>query len=119
MFCPECQAEYRAEITRCPVCDVDLVERLEEASHVAPKMVVVFETDELPELMAARSALAAAGIPYQSPDQSSVPGTGLGALDPAGQPGHITVPEDRADEAREVLSEAAQVAEPAATDQEE
>lgn len=25
-FCPECRAEYRAEIRRCPDCDVDLVD---------------------------------------------------------------------------------------------
>lgn len=27
-FCPDCEAEYRAGISRCPDCDVDLVERL-------------------------------------------------------------------------------------------
>jgi hypothetical protein len=27
-FCPECRAEYRAEMRRCPDCDVDLVDSL-------------------------------------------------------------------------------------------
>lgn len=30
MFCPECDGEYRAGITHCPSCDVDLVERPSE-----------------------------------------------------------------------------------------
>ena len=29
MFCPKCKAEYRANITRCPECDVALAESLD------------------------------------------------------------------------------------------
>ena len=29
MFCPKCKAEYRANITSCPECDVALVESLD------------------------------------------------------------------------------------------
>lgn len=32
MFCPVCEAEYEEGITRCPDHDVDLVERLSEAT---------------------------------------------------------------------------------------
>ena len=31
MFCPNCEAEYRAGFTRCSDCDVALVERLEQS----------------------------------------------------------------------------------------
>jgi hypothetical protein len=31
-YCPECGAEFHAEIRRCPECQVDLLEELEEPS---------------------------------------------------------------------------------------
>jgi len=33
MFCPQCKAEYRSGFTRCPDCNVDLVEHLPEPGH--------------------------------------------------------------------------------------
>ncbi|MBZ5496551.1 MAG: DUF2007 domain-containing protein [Acidobacteriia bacterium] len=33
-FCPECRMGYRAEFTRCPDCDVDLVESLPKDEEV-------------------------------------------------------------------------------------
>ena len=33
-FCPDCEAEYRAEITVCPDCDVELVSELTPETKV-------------------------------------------------------------------------------------
>jgi hypothetical protein len=35
MFCPKCKAEYRADIRRCPECDVALVESLDSEATPA------------------------------------------------------------------------------------
>jgi hypothetical protein len=33
-FCPDCQAEYRTGISRCPDCEVDLVDKLTPETSV-------------------------------------------------------------------------------------
>lgn len=29
-FCPQCKYEYKSEIVKCPECDIDLVDKLEQ-----------------------------------------------------------------------------------------
>ena len=36
-FCPDCEAEYRAEVTVCPDCDVELVTALTPENRVHDK----------------------------------------------------------------------------------
>lgn len=104
MFCPECESEFREGITRCPDCDVALVEKLDEHRHDEPDMVAVFETTDPFDLLAAQSALEAAGIPYDTDNAGAVPGTSFGgAFDPAGETALLMVPRDRADEAVNLL----------------
>ncbi|REJ74797.1 MAG: hypothetical protein DWQ36_14130 [Acidobacteria bacterium] len=74
------------------------------AGHEKTEYVTVFETHDMGEFLAARSALEAAGIPVISPDRLSVPGLSAGSVDPAGQPGHLRVPREHASAAREVLA---------------
>lgn len=71
-FCPQCRAEYRPEITHCPVCDVDLV----DAESLAPEMtddrvvallaaaeLTVVAEGTLQGLKPVQDALIASGIP--------------------------------------------------------
>ena len=103
MFCPSCEGEYREGITRCPVCDVDLVERLPASLHET-ELVVLFESAEPEELMPVEGALRAAGIPFLVDGQDSVPGESFGgAFDPATHSGRVEVPVERLEQARELL----------------
>lgn len=68
MWCPNCESEYRAGITECPVCKVPLVETLEaagpepEPERREPVLLMAFADRE--ELGLAAGLLDAAGIPY-------------------------------------------------------
>ncbi|HVS13909.1 MAG TPA: hypothetical protein VMV46_08295 [Thermoanaerobaculia bacterium] len=105
MICPSCEGEYREGITRCPVCDVDLVDALPEGLHQAD-LVVVFESAEPEELMPVEGALRAAGIPFLVDGQDSVPGESFGgSFDPATHSGRVEVPARRAEEARALLED--------------
>jgi predicted ATP-dependent serine protease len=66
MICPQCGAKYPQGITRCPECDVELVdETVEAARDITEWMddVVVLETTDEGHLLVARSLLEAEGIP--------------------------------------------------------
>jgi hypothetical protein len=39
MFCPECNAEYREDFTRCSDCDVALVESLDRSTDLEDRSV--------------------------------------------------------------------------------
>lgn len=68
-FCPECKYEYNPGITRCPDCEVDLVESLPtdqskdlaEGASDADFVKVYTARDEM-EAMMIKSVLEAAGI---------------------------------------------------------
>jgi hypothetical protein len=65
MICPQCGAQYPAGTTRCPECDVELVEQTAQGSD-HPEWtddVVVLETTDEVQLMVARSLLEAESIP--------------------------------------------------------
>lgn len=103
MICPECRAEYRPGIRRCADCGVALVEVLPEEQHDAPEIVPLCELHEPADLLAVKSALEGAGIPFELDDESAVPGATLAGLDPVGRVAVVMVPKDRLEEARDLL----------------
>lgn len=68
MICPECAAEYREGIYRCPECEVELSSAAQyEALHPTPPRddtpaVTVFESSDLGSIELARALLRDAGI---------------------------------------------------------
>src|SRR5258706_11941824 len=74
MICPRCATEYASGTTRCPACNVELVEAT--AAQVDTESdwsedVVVLETVDESQLMVARSLLEAEGIPCFAPGEDS------------------------------------------------
>ena len=66
MSCPKCGAKYPQGATRCPECNVELVDQAAGAPQDLPEWmddVVVLETSDEGQLMVARSLLEAEGIP--------------------------------------------------------
>ncbi len=47
-YCPQCRAEYRAEVSRCRDCDVDLVETLPEIKEEEESGTDLVELAEFP-----------------------------------------------------------------------
>lgn len=114
MFCPECGAEFREGITQCADCDVPLVAEAPHG-HEAPEYVTVLETSNLSVIMVVKTALESAGIPFQTRGEDLMDILPLPA-ESLRSPFHasagevqILVPEDRAEEARELLDTAATV----------
>lgn len=64
MYCPQCNGEFREGITRCPTCEVDLVEELAEEPPDYVEWVTVLETGNPATLAFAKSLLESEGIPY-------------------------------------------------------
>ena len=114
MFCPECGAEFREGIEQCYDCEVPLGPDPPPEPTV-PQYVTVLETSELSVIPILKTALEGAGIPYRTRGEGLMD---LFPLETLGAPMHssageveIRVPEDRADEARELLNTAATVEE--------
>lgn len=67
-FCPKCRYEYRPDITRCPDCDVELVDELpqeasvEATASVPSNPVCVGSFIFLPQAQMAKLQLESAGI---------------------------------------------------------
>ena len=122
MFCPECEGEFRDEITRCPDCEVELVPRLIEPDHDSRPLVEVFATGDPALLPVARSLLDETDIPYVVKGEETVglfPAAAGGlAIDPKGRAAQILVAEARAAEAKELLSDL-EGAEDSASDRDE
>jgi hypothetical protein len=72
MFCPECQAEYRAGFTTCSDCHVDLVEALPTKSSDDPAALLDSNLEEVwtgksqEQCVTLCSELRDAEIPYQA-----------------------------------------------------
>lgn len=65
MFCPQCGAEYREEITLCSDCGVTLVaEQPVLDGESDDDLVDVFNTSDVSLLPVLKSVLEAAGIPF-------------------------------------------------------
>lgn len=116
MWCANCGAEWKEGITKCPDCDVPLVESLPEGSHDGPEMVPVLETSDVDTLPVVKSALEAADIPYFVQGDEAfglLPAGGVsGFFGKQGLGVAILVPADRAAEARELLAGNAESDEP-------
>ncbi len=62
MICPECETEYRAGVTVCADCGVDLVEELETPPSARLVNLVVTQDGTL--VSALTDSLEKAGVPY-------------------------------------------------------
>jgi len=109
MTCPECKAEFRAGILRCPDCDVALVERLAEptARDGVEDLVTVLRTTDPALLPVVKTVLEAAGVPFVVQGEAALSYFPLGPA-AARATGRVTgasvlVPRERAAEARELL----------------
>ena len=111
MFCPSCRSEFRSGFTRCPDCDVDLVETLPPEDHEAENYVEVLETADPALVPFLRPTLESAGIPFLIEGEEGLGlfpiGLGHTRFDSAGLAVRVLVPEDRVDEARELLQSTA------------
>ncbi len=64
MICPQCGAKHLQGATRCPECDVELMDEADSRDKVEwIDDVVVLETTDEGQLMVARALLEAEGIP--------------------------------------------------------
>jgi hypothetical protein len=121
MFCPNCRAEYREGIERCPDCEVPLVAELEEAEPGEPdaKLVKVFQTGEAAIIPVVESVLGGAGIEFLAKGEEVQDLFGLGRLGTnysyVAGPVEFLVREADAATARELLE---QIAVPLAEDAE-
>ena len=109
MFCPQCGAEYRQGFDRCSECDVALVDEAPPAEdHEAPRYVEVFETSEIDVIPVIESILRGADIPYETGGEAMMNLFPSDLLGPVTSQPHseirFSVPEDRAEEARELLT---------------
>jgi len=107
MFCPECGAEFKEGITTCDECEVALVVDLPPEPEVE-NYVSVLETSDLSAIPVIKTALEAAGIPFRTRGEGLMnlfPAETLGApFSPSAGEVVIRVPEDRAEEARDLLA---------------
>ena len=80
-FCPSCEAEYRAEVTACPDCNIKLVPaltsetRLHDKDHGEPVQLQTFKTGAEAEMV--RELLARNGIRsfVEGADFAVIPGS--------------------------------------------
>jgi hypothetical protein len=108
MYCPECRSEYREGFTTCVDCEVALVSELPPEDHAGESLVTVFEESDPGSLALAHSLLDDAGIPHIGAGEGLQDLFGLGRIGGfsiVAGPVQIQVPESRAQEAQELLSD--------------
>ncbi len=98
-YCPECGAEYRAEIAECSDCKVPLVEALpDDAAEQEPENYLeVMSTYNIGDLAVIKSVLDGEQVVYYLHNEN------FHALNPWIQPVKIFVREDHVETARELL----------------
>jgi hypothetical protein len=107
MFCPQCHAEYREQLSECPDCQVPLVDDLSD-TETPPDSPADLDLDVLirtgiADPVAAglvKSLFREAGIPFFAMDQNIAARQESGNL--LGW-WNVRVPRDREAEAREIL----------------
>lgn len=102
-FCPACKYEYVAGISRCPSCDVELVDRIDvpEEKFTDEEIVSVFESNSLIETEIVIDMLKASGIAVVEQPGMTLYG---GSMDVA-QDSSIYVFKSQADEALKLIAE--------------
>lgn len=103
MFCPKCGYEYRAGITRCPDCDVELVERPpvppENADVEYVEYVELLETYNPADIALIKSILDGEGITYYFHGEHFM------YVRPLAEPARLMVDTEEADRAEELLED--------------
>ena len=100
MFCTECRSEFIAGITRCPVCEVDLVDSL--PCEPEPEFVdyaEVLATYNPADIALIKSILDGEGIQY------FFKGEHFMYMRPLADPVRLMVKADQVESAREVLKD--------------
>lgn len=104
-FCLKCGYEYLSGTEQCPECGAKLVDRVREETHEpAERFVRVWESPDEITAMSVKSALEGAGIPTVEEVQRSWAYDGID-LSMRGVYSVFMVPESRAQQARELISE--------------
>jgi len=99
VFCPECKAEYVKGISRCPQCDVQLVEDQQvEDPFRKIELEVVFKTAKPVMIQIVHSILEDAGISYKTKSEGLQSFLGLGEV-------KFQVLKEDAETARELLKD--------------
>jgi len=110
MYCPDCGAEYRPEVTECTECKVPLVPALpSEEGDPDAKLVPVFRTTDAMLLPIVTSLLESADIDYYVQGEEAlglIPVGAMGSNVSRGTLGAIVhVNDEDADSVREMLAE--------------
>ncbi len=109
MICPQCNSEYPAGVTRCPACDVDLVDELAASAPETVEwidLVTVLETGDPSLLLVAKSLLDAEKIRSYAEGEDVQESLGAGRVADADipmGPGRLRVHPEDVEAARELL----------------
>jgi len=118
MHCPRCRTEYEPDVTRCPACDVALVEGPPPPEADEPRwvdLVTVLETGDPSLLMVAKSLLDVENVPSFVEGVGVFEGLGAGRIAEADMPmgpGKLRVHPEDAEAARELLASLQPLKEP-------
>jgi hypothetical protein len=108
-YCPECGAEYDSGMTRCPDCDRDLIDDLDDTEELEEEIfleeeappVLLYHTNDPVSAEVLEEALKDQGIPCLV-RASTGTYSGLGSLTSVFKGTKIYVPESALDDAIEV-----------------
>ena len=99
MYCPKCKAEFTKGISKCPECQVTLVDKLMPDPELEfVEFVSVFKTANPALIQIIKSVLEDAGIIY------AIKGQGLQSIMALGVV-QFQVPQEMADTTRELLQD--------------
>lgn len=104
MFCPECKAEYIAGIKKCPECNIELVDHLDNiktrGEEELPEIIAVLSTYSHGDVAIIKSILNAAGIYYYFKGERH-----LGLVKPWADPAKLMVRKDEQETVKDLLKD--------------
>jgi len=118
MHCPRCRTEYQPGLTRCPACDVELVEGPSAPAASEPAwvdLVTVLETGDPSLLLVAKTLLDVEHVPSFVEGEGIYEGLGAGRIAEADipmGPGRLRVHPEDEQAARELLASLQPIDEP-------